>query len=264
MNTLEHKKLESRNVWMGAALALATGLTLAPSAIALPESGLASSSASSILVAQALTSTTGTVIDADPREDTVRLRLSDGSIRMFSLSAQEQRQLGLNRGAEVMLTMSGNRIITMTRLISSSPETSTTATVVDADPREDTVRLRLADGSIRMFSLAAQKQGQLGLSPGAEVMLTMSGDRIVTMMRMVSVQPLEQVEATIVELTPRLDRIRVRLADGSIRLLSLSVQDQARLGLRNGSAVTLTTRGNRIETMTSNNQVATVTDPGQS
>jgi hypothetical protein len=119
-----------------------------------------------------------------------------------------------------------------------------------------------------MFSLAAQKQSQLALAPGAEVMLTMNGDRIVTMMRMVSVQPAEQVEATVVELTPRLDRIRVRLADGSIRLLSLSVQDQARLGLRNGSAVTLTTRGNRIETMTSNNtsnnQVATVTDPGQS
>ncbi len=153
-------------------------------------------------------------------------------------------------------------------ILAAQALTSTTATVVDADPREDTVRLRLADGSIRMFSLAAQKQSQLALAPGAEVMLTMNGDRIVTMMRMVSVQPAEQVEATVVELTPRLDRIRVRLADGSIRLLSLSVQDQARLGLRNGSAVTLTTRGNRIETMTSNNtsnnQVATVTDPGQS
>ncbi|BAU43801.1 hypothetical protein [Leptolyngbya sp. O-77] len=258
MNTLA-----KRNVWTGAALALVAGIAIAPGAIALPEAGRAPSS-SSILVAQALTSTTGTVIDTDAREDTVRLRLSDGSIRMFSLSSQEQSQLGLERGAEVMLTMSGNRIITMTRMISSSPEMSTTATVVDTDLREDTVRLRLANGSIRMFSLAAQKQGQLGLAPGVEVMLTMSGDRIITMMRMVSVQPAEQVEATVVELTPRLDRIRVRLADGSIRLLSLSVQDQARLGLRNGSAVTLTTRGNRIETMTSNNQVATVTDPGQS
>jgi len=105
--------------------------------------------------------------------------------------------------------------------------TSTTATVVDADPREDTVRLRLADGSIRMFSLAAQKQSQLALAPGAEVMLTMNGDRIVTMMRMVSVQPAEQVEATVVELTPRLDRIRVRLADGSIRLLSLSARSSS-------------------------------------
>ncbi|GAB4145878.1 MAG: hypothetical protein Fur0046_23640 [Cyanobacteria bacterium J069] len=233
-------------------------MTIAPGAIALPEVGRTSGSA--IVIAQALDSTTATVVDVDPREDTVRLRLANGNLRMFSLSTQEQQQLGLASGVQVMLTMSGDRIITMTRMISSQPSASTTATVVDTDAREDTVRLRLADGSIRMFSLPVQDQQKLGLESGSEVMLTMGGDRIITMTRMVSVMPAERMTATVIEVSPREDRVRVRLADGSIRLLSLPVQEQSRLGLRRGSEVTVTSRGNRIDTMIFNNAIATVTE----
>lgn len=183
-------KLQRRNVWMGSALALIAGMTIAPGAIALPEVGRTSGSA--IVIAQALDSTTATVVDVDPREDTVRLRLANGNLRMFSLSTQEQQQLGLASGVQVMLTMSGDRIITMTR--------------------------------------------------------------------MVSVMPAERMTATVIEVSPREDRVRVRLADGSIRLLSLPVQEQSRLGLRRGSEVTVTSRGNRIDTMIFNNAIATVTE----
>lgn len=140
-----------------------------------------------------------------------------------------------------------------TMVISQAERQTITATILDASTREDNVRVRLPNGDIRMLSVSSQDILRLGLSRGVEVILNMEGNHVLTMSRMMTIEPQETVNATVLDTSTREDTVRVRLPDGDIRMLSLSSQEQLRLGLERGSEVTLNMRGNQILTMARNN-----------
>lgn len=76
--------------------------------------------------------------------------------------------------------------------------------VVSLDPRNDRVRVQPADGNAHWASLSEYNQRLLGLSPGDEVILTMSGNEVVgvTNNRMtVGQSPYRPVVAQVVEQT---------------------------------------------------------------
>ncbi len=237
-----------RNLFSGMMLALVTGLSMAPMAIALPT--VNSSTPTPLVLAQASPSVTATVLETDIRDDMVRVQLANGSIRTLSIAAQNIVKLGLTRGAEVTLNMNGTQVLTMTHnAVTVTPHPEMTAVVEEIDTRDDMVRVRLTDGSSRTLLLAGQDILNLGLRNGSEVMLNMDGNRVVTMSRMVSVQPLAPVTVTIVELDPRNDKIRVRLPNGSTRNVVIATQDISRLGLSRGSQVMVALDNDQIVTM---------------
>lgn len=250
---------QHRNLFSGMMLALVAGLSVAPTAIALPTS--APSTSAPLVLAQAARPVTATVLETDIRDDMVRVRLADGTIRTLSLAAQNIIRLGLERGGQVTLNMNGTRVVSMTSnnvTVDTRPEI--TATVQEIDMRDDMVRVRLPDGSSRTLLLSGQDIVSLGLQNGSEVMLNMDGNRILTMSRMVSVQTREPVAATIVGIDSRDDTVRVRLADGSVRNLLISAQDITRLGLRRGAEVMLGINNGIVVTMFMQDASAPVTE----
>jgi len=227
-----------RNLFSGMMLALVAGLSAAPMAIALPT--VNASTPAPLVLAQAASNVTATVLETDIRDDMVRVRLPNGDIRTLSVAAQNIIRLGLERGGPVTLNMNGTQVVSMSRNnVTVQPHSNITATVEAVDPRDDMVRVRLPNGSVRTLLLTGSDIMSLGLRNGSDVTLNMDGNRVVTMSRMVSVQARQPVSATIIELDSRDDTVRVRLADGGTRNVLIAEQDIERLGLRRGSEVTL-------------------------
>lgn len=228
-------------------LALVAGLSVAPTTLALPPIRSANAP---LVLAQASNSVTATVLETDIRDDMVRVQLAGGQIRTLSVAAQNIIKLGLERGAEITLNMNGTQVVSMSRNnVTADTRPEITATVQEVDSRDDMVRVLLPNGSVRTLLLANQDIASLGLRNGAEVTLNMDGNRIVTMSRTVSAQARQPVTATIVELDPRNDKVRVRLASGSTRNLVISTQDISRLRLTPGSTVMVVLDGDRVVTM---------------
>ncbi len=250
---------QHRNLFSGMMLAVVAGLSVAPTAIALPTAGLSTNAP--LIVAQVPQTTTATVLETDIRDDMVRVQLADGAIRTLSLAAQNIIRLGLQRGAQVTLNMNGTRVVSMTsNNVTADTRPDIVATVQSVDMRDDMVRVRLPNGSSRTLLLSGQDILSLGLRDGSEVTLNMDGNRILTMSRMVSVQTREPVSATIVEIDSRDDTVRVRLADGSVRNLLITGQDATRLGLRRGAEVMLGINNGIIVTMFMQDASAPVTE----
>ncbi|MGG6295864.1 hypothetical protein ACQ4M4_15860 [Leptolyngbya sp. AN02str] len=154
---------------------------------------------------------------------------------------------------------SQNRADTAITIAQAQRETIT-ARVVETSPREDTITVQLPNGNLRMLLVSAQDIRRLELAAGVDVTLNMEGSRVITMSRMMSIEPQENMSATILDTSPDEDTVRVRLADGGIRRLSIAAHEQLRLGLSRGSEVTLNMRGTRIVTMARNNMTVTVTE----
>ncbi len=250
---------QHRNLFSGMMLALVAGLSVAPTAIALPTTGLSTNAP--LILAQVPQTTTATVLETDIRDDMVRVRLADGAIRTLSLAAQNIIRLGLERGAQVTLNMNGTQVVSMTsNNVTVDTRPDIVATVQEVDMRDDMVRVRLPNGSSRTLLLSGQDILNLGLRNGSEVTLNMDGNRILTMSRTVSVQTREPVTATIVGIDSRDDTVRVRLADGSVRNLLISAQDVTRLGLRRGAQVMLGINNGIIVTMFMQDASAPVTE----
>lgn len=237
-----------RNLFSGMMLALVAGLSAAPMAIALPT--VNSSTPAPLVLAQAASNVTATVLETDIRDDMVRVQLPDGNIRTLSVAAQNIIRLGLERGGQVTLNMNGTQVVSMSRNnVTVQPRSNITATVEAVDPRDDMVRVRLPNGSVRTLLLTGSDIMSLGLRNGSDVTLNMDGNRVVTMSRMVSVEARQPVSATIIELDSRDDTVRVRLADGSTRNVLIAEQDIDRLGLRRGSEVMLGIHNGLVVTM---------------
>ncbi len=140
-----------RNLFSGMMLALVAGLSAAPMAIALPT--VNSSTPAPLVLAQAASNVTATVLETDIRDDMVRVQLPDGDIR----------------------------IVTMSRMVSAPARQPISATIIELDARDDTVRVRLADGSTRNVLIAEQDIARLSLRRGSEVTLGIDNGLVVTM-----------------------------------------------------------------------------------
>jgi len=181
-----------RNLFSGMMLALVAGLSVAPMAIALPT---VNSSAPALLVlAQAASNVTATVLETDIRDDMVRVRLPNGSVRILLLTGSDIMSLGLRNESDVTLNMNGDRVVTMSRMVSVQARQPVSATIIELDSRDDTARVRLADGSTRNVLIAEQDITRLGLRRGSEVTLGIDNGLVVMMFMEDAAAPATEVQ----------------------------------------------------------------------
>ena len=134
-----------------------------------------------LVLAQAARNVTATVLETDIRDDMVRVRLPDGSVHTLLLTGSDIMSLGLRSGSDVTLNMDGDRVVTMSRMVSVQARQPVSATIIELDLRDDTVRVRLADGSTRNVLIAGQDITRLGLRRGSEVTLGIDNGLVVMM-----------------------------------------------------------------------------------